>query len=676
MKIRTRATLHVLPALLLLLVGAIFLQYVIFRFALEAEIRERLRAVVAIQQKRVDALLEQAFERLHWVADQTDLPVAFSRYLEQRGDGPRHETQAILATLLHTVPSTRRIILSDLSGTVLFSSDPNDIDSGHPPAGQSLTLPKGVVVEDPYWDETGELNIRLKSPIFRESRLLGLLLVEFRLGALLEVLQDDSGLGRGSETLLVRGEGGTLRRVVPVRSPAVPSASNPVVEVGVEPSRLSSSISLTEGRDLWTGVDDQGRPVLFVARPLGKADWTLIARVTSAETHATREQTWNGTLILLVGTALVGSLLLLLRLRGLVRPLENACRDIGRVGKGEMDPPVVCNQPDELGDLVAAFNALTERLGEINRRVQEKNRLLERNQGERERLEHHYQETAFLLENLFANRHLHVAHMDPRGNFLRVNQLYADAGGYPAEFYVGRNCFDLFPDPTLAAGFRQALATGKPWVVCDHPFVFPGSDGRAGSFWDCSLTPLRLPRGEASGLFLQLLDVTRRKESVIALEESDKRYRGLFENAPIPYWEEDLSHVRDLLEELVGKEVEDLGDHLRDHPDLFDECLRRVRITDVNRASLMLYGASDQEQFQHNLPRIMTPESTRSFIDGLITLFDGDEFYACESRHRTLNGKVLRTMVHVMLTPGHEADWSRVLVCVLDLTPPDNPEGI
>ncbi|MBF0154432.1 MAG: PAS domain-containing protein [Magnetococcales bacterium] len=675
MKIRTRAILLATPVILSLLAGAILFQYVVFGYALEKKIHSHLRSVASIQQKHLDNILEWTIERTHLVASQSSLRTALSRYLTREEDQLRLEMRSNLLEMLHAIPGFRKISLLNLSGVVIVSSDPGEKSIHHFQESYFAKAREGVTFGDPFLDESGELAARLGAPLFLDSRILGIILIEFRMRRLLSVLQDDTGFGRDSDAMLVRKQAnGDLLRITPPRSALPSSVARPSPDNGLDQILRPP---LPKGHyDVEEGMDDQGRPLLVIMRPLERFGWNLVVKINAEEAYAPVRQAWSNTLAILAGMGLVALIGVVFLMQRLVRPLEEVSRAVQQVGTGEHgQQPVPCDRSDELGDLVATFNEFTGRLNDANRRLHEKNRLFERHQVERERLERIQLELNAFLDNIFSSNHLLIARLDSRGNFVRVNHLYAEAGGHPPEYYIGRNYFDLFPNPTLLSHFRRALSSGKPWVAFDYPFQFPDTVKQSGLYWDCSLTPLNVPRGETNGLILQMVDVTKRKESVTALKESERRYWGVFDNAPIPYWEEDLSRVRNLLEDLTNKGVEDLGSYLHTHPDVLEECVRQVRITNVNRASLTLYGAGDKEQFYRILPKIMTPESTRTFIDGLVALADGESTYSCESRHRTLHGKTLRTMVHVSLAPGHEVGWSRVLVCILDLTLPGDPEG-
>lgn len=115
-----------------------------------------------------------------------------------------------------------------------------------------------------------------------------------------------------------------------------------------------------------------------------------------------------------------------------------------------------------------------------------------------------------LLEKVFSNIGILIAYLDKDFRFLRVNRAYAEADGKTAEFFVGKNYFELYPDEENERIFRRVLETGEPYVAYEKPFAYAHNPESGLTFWDWSLQPVLEPDGTVSGLVLGLVDVTRR----------------------------------------------------------------------------------------------------------------------------------------------------------------------
>lgn len=132
-----------------------------------------------------------------------------------------------------------------------------------------------------------------------------------------------------------------------------------------------------------------------------------------------------------------------------------------------------------------------------------------------------------LLDRIFATTHFCVVYLDPDFNFVRVNKAYADACGHPAEFFAGKNHFELYPGEEAEAIFRRVVATGEPFTIYANPFEFPDHPEWGVTYWDWTLHPLKSERGDVEGLLFALLDVTERKRSEDAVRSYATRLREL-----------------------------------------------------------------------------------------------------------------------------------------------------
>ena len=80
------------------------------------------------------------------------------------------------------------------------------------------------------------------------------------------------------------------------------------------------------------------------------------------------------------------------------------------------------------------------------------------------------------------------------------------------------------------------------------------------------------------------------------LQESEERYRLVFENSPVSIREEDFSSVKALFDSLRKEGVSDIDNYLNQHPEVVRRCAEMVKILDVNSASLVLHGAANKDE--------------------------------------------------------------------------------
>jgi PAS domain S-box-containing protein len=163
-------------------------------------------------------------------------------------------------------------------------------------------------------------------------------------------------------------------------------------------------------------------------------------------------------------------------------------------------------------------------------------------------------------------------------------------------------------------------------------------------------------------------DITEEKEAENALKMSETRYRVLFDESPIPLWEEDLSALKECLDAKEKEGVGDIPAYFRAHPEEVALCARGARIVDLNHAAMALFGAASFEQFQEGLSAIFPLESQDTFVMEITELDGGKREFENEVPLRTLRGEDLKVIMKVTVVPGHEESMSRVLVSVIDIT--------
>ncbi len=147
----------------------------------------------------------------------------------------------------------------------------------------------------------------------------------------------------------------------------------------------------------------------------------------------------------------------------------------------------------------------------------------------------------------------------------------------------------------------------------------------------------------------------------------EARYRYAFEAAGVSLWEEDFTEVAAFLERLRGQGVRDFRAHFAGHPDLVAAAVPLVKVRDVNRETLRLFGAGSKEELQGSLARVFTENSLRVFEEELIAMAEGRASLAADIEQRTLAGE-LRQFMFTITFPGPGEPLDRVLVTLVDVT--------
>ncbi|HET9644194.1 MAG TPA: sensor domain-containing diguanylate cyclase [Burkholderiaceae bacterium] len=142
----------------------------------------------------------------------------------------------------------------------------------------------------------------------------------------------------------------------------------------------------------------------------------------------------------------------------------------------------------------------------------------------------------------------------------------------------------------------------------------------------------------------------------------------MFELAPVSLWLEDYSALKGLFDKWRQRGVVDLRAWLREQPEALAECSRCIRVLRVNRHTLQLYGAQDQDELVARLDEVLRDEMLDQHVEELIQLWEGCSHFSSETVNYTLQGARLQILLKGSVLPGHEHDWARVLLAIEDVT--------
>ncbi|MHB8910974.1 MAG: PAS domain S-box protein [Syntrophales bacterium] len=163
-------------------------------------------------------------------------------------------------------------------------------------------------------------------------------------------------------------------------------------------------------------------------------------------------------------------------------------------------------------------------------------------------------------------------------------------------------------------------------------------------------------------------DITGRKQAEHGLRESEARFRALFEDAPFALWEEDFSTVKARFDELRRSGVTDLRAWLDRNQGEVANLAAQVRIVQINKTSVRVFGAESKEKITRELPRYFTAESLEVFKEEVLALAEGRTSFSSEALRLTVGGRPAVFELTLSVQPGYEQSLSRVLVSFMDIT--------
>ncbi len=243
---------------------------------------------------------------------------------------------------------------------------------------------------------------------------------------------------------------------------------------------------------------------------------------------------------------------------------------------------------------------------------------------------------------------------------------------------IGRQVNEFFPnlaEPAILVRLKDVFASGAPVIFSSqiHQYVIPvprrGADHRR---QHTIVTPIPSDEDDSFHALFSIQDVTdlsdlsrkyiqardealkeieERKRVEEALRHSQSRYQSLFEDSPVSLWELDLSRMWEYLDELKGAGAGDLESHLKQNRQDLVELAKRVKVVNINRATLRLYEALSKKEL--NEPgRLFSKESWQGMAASLVALSRGQTYFERDSVIKTVRGRRKDVTVNWSIQPG------------------------
>ncbi|MCB1761617.1 MAG: PAS domain-containing protein [Gammaproteobacteria bacterium] len=260
---------------------------------------------------------------------------------------------------------------------------------------------------------------------------------------------------------------------------------------------------------------------------------------------------------------------------------------------------------------------------------------------------------------------------DRSGGISIMNPVAERLTGWDLESARGRPLSEVLHLVHAATGERisdpvESMCAPGLSVSLDEQIVLIARDGREIRIAD-SASPMLDNVGKVTGVVLVFRDVTRESAVRAALQESEARYRSLFQNAEVSIWNEDLSAVYQMLRQLRHEGVSDLRRHLDVNPQLAWDLAAMVKVLQVNEATLKMFGAKTPDEFLMEIHHTFAPDTIPVFIDSLCAVWNGEKMFRSNSSFRSLDGRELKAIISFPI-PEKPEGFSSVPISILDIT--------
>ncbi|HEY9222014.1 MAG TPA: PAS domain S-box protein [Lutibacter sp.] len=197
-------------------------------------------------------------------------------------------------------------------------------------------------------------------------------------------------------------------------------------------------------------------------------------------------------------------------------------------------------------------------------------------------------------------------------------------------------------------------------------------------------SPIFNNQNEVSGSFALVSDITNIKETLHKVEiqnlelsklsdelseknrlllESKDRFINLFDQNPVPLWEQDFSKVIKLLNETKA-EKKDLKTYLDENPDFVSTCISNIRILNANKAALKMFGVKNTEELKIHLGKTNNKKALEVLKKELVSIGSNKRTFSDETELAGKDGSSILALIKSVIID----DYGTSIASVIDVT--------
>ncbi len=258
--------------------------------------------------------------------------------------------------------------------------------------------------------------------------------------------------------------------------------------------------------------------------------------------------------------------------------------------------------------------------------------------------------------------------VDTEGRIFGANRKMIDMLGWKDGRDIAQlNVFEHAPmvDTGVSDAFRQCMEK-RTRVTSDHSCLL---ETGGCNYLRYNVSPVIDNDGRFSGLIAFVEDITELKHAEEAIIASEKKYRLLFESAPVAMIERDAGELKQHLETLRSDGISDLRSYFDQNPQELVQCLGLVKTIDCNSAFLELMEARTWDEIDSGFKMTNSPEDLMRMAREIILMVaEGNVSSEREETFLTIRGSKKSVLGKSLPLSGHEDTLTRIVIAMVDIT--------
>lgn len=180
-------------------------------------------------------------------------------------------------------------------------------------------------------------------------------------------------------------------------------------------------------------------------------------------------------------------------------------------------------------------------------------------------------------------------------------------------------------------------------------------------------TPI-MNNGKLDSIIVMLCDITEKRITEDKNQENLRHYYSLFEDSPIPIWEEDFSKIKQALDELKANGISDIRSYLEQNPHELIRISNLMVVNKINHAVVELNEALSKDQVLSNFKNLVTENSIKYILLQLEAIANNQPTCQFDAELITLKGNKRHIHFRWKVVKGYEMTYEKVFLTTTDFT--------
>ena len=150
---------------------------------------------------------------------------------------------------------------------------------------------------------------------------------------------------------------------------------------------------------------------------------------------------------------------------------------------------------------------------------------------------------------------------------------------------------------------------------------------------------------------------------------SDRKYKDIFEEAPVAIIEMDCCSLTRLAGQLRQQTVTNTRTYLSEHHDIVQETFKSMRVTEANEAALKLFQAKDKRSLMSCLGKVLGNGAIDVLTELLISLLQGEGEFSGEFKYPSGKNTPRDVFLRLNIPEASRKSYNRVILSLQDITP-------